>query len=269
MDSSTRRVTVLDEGGPNSVNVVREDPVRRGLLFAGTERGAFVSFDDGNDWQPLANGRPATSVRDITMHGDDVVIATHGRAFYVLDDIVPLRALVADPAGSTRLFPLATAVRLPLAWLLTRGVGLGLTGAWLAVRAAPSVRGLLLTGRCASGRWARGGGGRGRLLGGRRHGNRRIFLARLYRLARLMRWCCGRGIGRRRLFRRSCGRRRRGRGMRRSGRGHDGRGDGAAIPAELSQETERMTGRRPSEDAAGDRQRIARVCGIRETAALA
>ena len=88
-----------NQGGPNSVNVVREDPVRRGLLFAGTERGAFVSFDDGDYWQPLQTGLPATSVRDITIHGDDVVIATHGRGFYVMDDIVPLRALAAAAGG--------------------------------------------------------------------------------------------------------------------------------------------------------------------------
>jgi photosystem II stability/assembly factor-like uncharacterized protein len=100
------------EGGPNSVNVVREDPVQRGLLFAGTERGTYVSFDDGDHWQPLANGLPATSVRDITIHGDDVVIATHGRGFYVLDDAVPLRALTVEGASATRLFPQATAVRL-------------------------------------------------------------------------------------------------------------------------------------------------------------
>ncbi len=101
-----------NQGGPNSVNVVREDPVQRGLLFAGTERGAYVSFDDGDHWQPLANGLPTTSVRDITIHGNDVVIATHGRGFYVLDDIVPLRALAANAAPGLRLFPLATAVRL-------------------------------------------------------------------------------------------------------------------------------------------------------------
>src|SRR6185369_4061061 len=100
------------EGGPNSVNVIREDPLQRGLLFAGTERGAFVSFDDGDHWQPLANNLPTTSVRDITIHGDDVVIATHGRGFYVLDDIVPLRALAANPANATRLFPLAPAIRI-------------------------------------------------------------------------------------------------------------------------------------------------------------
>ena len=100
-----------NSGGPNSVNVVREDPVQRGLLFAGTERGLFVSFDDGEHWQPLQNGLPTTSVRDITIHGDDLVIATHGRGFYVMDDIVPLRSLAADPARATRLFPVATAIR--------------------------------------------------------------------------------------------------------------------------------------------------------------
>jgi len=100
------------EGGPNSVNVVREDPGERNLLFAGTERGAFVSFDAGDSWQPLQHGLPTTSVRDITIHGNDLVIATHGRGFYVLDDIVPLRALAANPASATRLYPIAAAVRL-------------------------------------------------------------------------------------------------------------------------------------------------------------
>ena len=97
--------------GPNSVNVVREDPVRRGLLFAGTERSLYVSFDDGDSWQPLSSGLPATSVRDITVHGDDLVIATHGRGFYVLDDIVPLRALAGNAAPGTHLYPVATAYR--------------------------------------------------------------------------------------------------------------------------------------------------------------
>jgi photosystem II stability/assembly factor-like uncharacterized protein len=100
------------EGGPNSVNVVREDPVRPGLLFAGTERSLYVSFDDGEQWQPLNRGLPATSVRDITIHGDDLVIATHGRGFYVLDDIVPLRALAGNAAQAIHLYPLAVAVRM-------------------------------------------------------------------------------------------------------------------------------------------------------------
>jgi photosystem II stability/assembly factor-like uncharacterized protein len=100
-----------NSGGPNSVNVVREDPVQRGLLFAGTERGLYLSFDDGDNWQPLQNGLPATSVRDITVHGDDLVIATHGRGFYVLDDMMALRSLAALPANATRLYPIATAIR--------------------------------------------------------------------------------------------------------------------------------------------------------------
>ena len=101
-----------NDGGPNSVNVVREDPAVPRLLFAGTERGAFVSFDAGDTWQALQHGLPATSVRDITIHGNDLVIATHGRGFYVLDDIMPLRALAADPASATRLYPTGVAVRL-------------------------------------------------------------------------------------------------------------------------------------------------------------
>ena len=95
----------------NTVNVVREDPVQRGLLFAGTERSVFVSFDDGASWQPLDNGLPPTSVRDMEIHGDDLVIATHGRGFYILDDIAPLRALVSDAASGARLFPPAKAYR--------------------------------------------------------------------------------------------------------------------------------------------------------------
>lgn len=100
-----------DRDGPNSVNVVREDPIRPGLLFAGTERSLFVSFDDGDNWQPLNAGLPATSVRDITVHGDDLVIATHGRGFYVLDDIVPLRALAGNSLAGIHLYPLASAFR--------------------------------------------------------------------------------------------------------------------------------------------------------------
>ncbi|MGA8223885.1 MAG: hypothetical protein WB780_19710 [Candidatus Acidiferrales bacterium] len=73
------------------VHVVREDTDRKGLLFAGTETGAYVSLDDGDHWQPLQMNLPVTSIRDITLHGDDLVVATHGRAFWILDDIEPLR----------------------------------------------------------------------------------------------------------------------------------------------------------------------------------
>jgi photosystem II stability/assembly factor-like uncharacterized protein len=75
------------------VNAVREDPVRKGLLYAGTEKGVYVSFDDGGHWQSLQANLPVTSVRDLDVHGDDLVIATHGRAFWVLDGLTPLRQL--------------------------------------------------------------------------------------------------------------------------------------------------------------------------------
>ena len=73
------------------LRAVREDPRRKGLLFAGTEYGVYVSFDDGDHWQSLQLNLPVTSVRDLTIHGDDLVIATHGRSFWILDDITPLR----------------------------------------------------------------------------------------------------------------------------------------------------------------------------------
>ena len=73
--------------------------MRRGLLYAGTEKGVYVSFDDGDHWQPLQANLPVTSVRDIDVHGDDLVIATHGRAFWILDDLTPLRQLDARPSA--------------------------------------------------------------------------------------------------------------------------------------------------------------------------
>jgi hypothetical protein len=75
------------------VHAVREDTVRQGLLFAGTEHGIYVSFDDGAQWQSLSLNLPDLQVSDIVIQGNDVVIATHGRSFYVLDDISPLRQL--------------------------------------------------------------------------------------------------------------------------------------------------------------------------------
>jgi hypothetical protein len=73
------------------VHVVKEDPVRRGLLFAGTERGAFISFDDGDSWQSLQLNLPVTSVRDFEIYQNDLIVGTHGRGFWVIDDISPLR----------------------------------------------------------------------------------------------------------------------------------------------------------------------------------
>jgi len=83
------------------VRVVREDDVRQGLLYAGTEFGMFVSFDDGGHWQPLQMNLPATPVMDLKVHRGDLVVATQGRSFWVLDDLTPLRELAAalgDPA---------------------------------------------------------------------------------------------------------------------------------------------------------------------------
>ncbi|HWE46924.1 MAG TPA: hypothetical protein VG407_12940 [Caulobacteraceae bacterium] len=104
---------LVGDGPINTVNVVREDVRQKGLLYAGTERGAFVSFDDGDHWQPLdRNGLPPTSVRDIEVKGDDLVIATHGRGFYIMDDIEPLRELAQGQVSATTLFAPATAYRL-------------------------------------------------------------------------------------------------------------------------------------------------------------
>ncbi len=76
-----------------NVNAVREDPVRRGLLFAATERAVYVSFDDGDHWQSLRLNMAASSVRDVIIKDDDLVAATHGRGFWILDNITPLRQL--------------------------------------------------------------------------------------------------------------------------------------------------------------------------------
>jgi len=105
------------------VNVVREDPVRRGLLYAGTEQGMYVSFDAGTHWQSLQQNLPMTSVRDIDVHGDDLVIATHGRGFWIMDDITALRQMSVitaeqgaagehDGSSGLVLFRPATAIRM-------------------------------------------------------------------------------------------------------------------------------------------------------------
>jgi photosystem II stability/assembly factor-like uncharacterized protein len=75
------------------VHTVREDPSRKGLLFAGTERAVFISFDDGDNWRPLNLNMPITSMRDIEIYGNDLIVATHGRGFWVMDDIGSLRQM--------------------------------------------------------------------------------------------------------------------------------------------------------------------------------
>lgn len=87
------------------VHAIREDPKREGLLFAGTEHGIYVSFDNGAEWQSLKLNLPDTQVADLVIEGDDLVIATHGRSFYILDDITPLRQLsAAAVSGGAHLF---------------------------------------------------------------------------------------------------------------------------------------------------------------------
>jgi hypothetical protein len=93
------------------VHVVKEDPGRRGLLFAGTERGAFLSFDDGDSWQPLQLNLPVTSVRDFEIYNNDLIVATHGRGFWVVDDISALRQINATVAqADAHLFKPADAI---------------------------------------------------------------------------------------------------------------------------------------------------------------
>ncbi|HEY9084629.1 MAG TPA: hypothetical protein VIN40_01605 [Candidatus Tyrphobacter sp.] len=96
------------------VNVVREDPFVRGLLYAGTEHGVDVSFDDGNRWQSLQLNLPVTSVRDLAVHGEDLVVGTHGRGIWILDDVSPLRQMAAFSASraSAYLFAPAAAYRI-------------------------------------------------------------------------------------------------------------------------------------------------------------
>jgi photosystem II stability/assembly factor-like uncharacterized protein len=108
----TWQVVANGLSAPAFVRAVREDPKTRGLLFAGTEFGVYVSFDDGDHWQPLQLNLPVTGVRDLAVHGDDLVAATFGRSFWILDNITPLRqASNAERASAVWLYRPATAVR--------------------------------------------------------------------------------------------------------------------------------------------------------------
>ncbi len=93
--------TRIDAGIPagSFVHAVREDTVKRGLLYAATETGVFVSFDDGRHWQSLQLNLPRSPVHDMVVKGDDLVIATHGRAFWILDDVTPLRQVAQAQAA--------------------------------------------------------------------------------------------------------------------------------------------------------------------------
>ena len=94
--------TLITSGIPEKayVHTVREDPGRKGLLFAGTEIGPYISFDDGAHWQPLQLNLPTTPIHDLIVKNNDVVLATHGRSFWVLDDINPLRQVTPQMAAA-------------------------------------------------------------------------------------------------------------------------------------------------------------------------
>jgi photosystem II stability/assembly factor-like uncharacterized protein len=99
-------------GLPNQpVNAVRQDPVESRLLYAATENGVFVSFDGGERWQSLQLALPRTSVRDLIVHDNDVIVATHGRGFWILDDVEPLRELAGAEPNGTHLFAPVRAFR--------------------------------------------------------------------------------------------------------------------------------------------------------------
>jgi photosystem II stability/assembly factor-like uncharacterized protein len=93
--------TRINTGIPDGafVHAVREDPARQGLLYAGTETGVFVSFDDGARWQPLQLNLPTSPIHDLVIKNDDLVVATHGRSFWILDDVTPLRQAAAQVAN--------------------------------------------------------------------------------------------------------------------------------------------------------------------------
>jgi hypothetical protein len=108
-------LTGANSGFPQDqpTRVIREDPVRAGLLYAGTEFGMFISYDDGTSWQPLQLNLPAVPVTDLKVVGEDLVIATQGRSFWVLDDVSALRQMTSTTMGAAaHLFTPRSAVRM-------------------------------------------------------------------------------------------------------------------------------------------------------------
>lgn len=114
-DGRTWKETVNGLEGSGPVNAVREDPVRKGLLYAATEKAVYVSFDDGDHWQSFRLNMPATSIRDLVVHNDDIVVGTHGRSFWILDDVTPLRQASAEVAA-TRAFLFAPQTAYRVRW---------------------------------------------------------------------------------------------------------------------------------------------------------
>ena len=101
--------TQINNGIPDNdfTRVIREDPARRGLLYAGTETGIYVSFDDGDNWQSLQLNLPVAPIHDFVIKDNDLVVATHGRAFWILDDLTPLHQ-ISDESSQAPGYPLQT-----------------------------------------------------------------------------------------------------------------------------------------------------------------
>ena len=110
-DGKTWKLSVDGIAPTHFLRAVREDPEQRSLLFAGTEFGIYTSFDAGEHWQPLQQNLPVSSVRDMDIHGDDLIVATHGRSFWSLDDIAPLRQAAAARTSTAYLYASPTAIR--------------------------------------------------------------------------------------------------------------------------------------------------------------
>jgi len=106
-----RRLASAGIGPGHFARVVREDPARRGLLYAGTEYGVYISFDDGASWQSLQQDLPITPVTDLRVHQNDLVVATQGRSFWILDDISPLREISAQTVAGAHLYAPRPAIR--------------------------------------------------------------------------------------------------------------------------------------------------------------
>ncbi len=120
----TKLVTGLPDN--SYVHPVREDPKRKGLLYAGTETGIWVSFNDGANWQALQLNLPVTPIHDLIIHDDDLSVATHGRSFWVMDDVSQLRQLSASIAAEdAHLFAPRTAFRTRLGHLRRRRYAIG------------------------------------------------------------------------------------------------------------------------------------------------
>lgn len=108
------KVNGLPDNEP--INVVREDPKVKGLLFAGSENAVYVSFDDGNHWQSLRLNMPATSIRDLVIKDDDIVVGTHGRSFWILDNITPLRQIAQQRISVNNAYLLKPQNALRIRW---------------------------------------------------------------------------------------------------------------------------------------------------------